>query len=944
MKSPITTELRNPNGLREKYTLRISFVLLILRISVILVIAILGIFSSNLYLAQAANNTRQIYILAYAYIFTALLNILAIRYSLKKQVETAVYLMIASIILFVAFATFFISGIGLILGISGLIIIYLIATLTLIQPQLTSALITAIAFSVALIILDTFIPYQRLEAGTLTTYLPIIAVVGIGTFTYYFLQGFSDYPFRIKLILFFIIVAVFSVTAIATITNILTRNEITKQVGRNQQILAERLALETSNDLEAQVENLQAIASQLEASAEKASNSYTGTDDEISTHILALDQTWRAGSNQSALIQNVLNNNISDDLRQFQQRFPSHTEVFLTDKYGANIAATSQTSDYYQADEDWWRSAYNQGRGRVYISQPEFDESSQTIGLLIAIPVTANGKVVGVLRSTYSVSPILANLQSSETDGIVDIDLRTSFNTYVNGTQIAPEDLPGLNSVTGKYGKITYKGEPSLVSQYRVFSSADSLTLNSVSLLNWTIIVRQNLDDALQPVQQQTNAITILAIAITLLAGLIGYVASIRLAAPLITLTGIASKIAEGDLSIQAQVQTQDEIGELASSFNKMTNRLQSTLGSLERRVAERTADLDMARIISERRAQELQSISEISRAISTEQKLEILIPLITRLVSEHFNFYHVGIFFVDNTRRYAYLQAANSEGGQAMLARGHRLEVGTGLVGTVAQTGIARIALDVGSDAAFFNNPDLPKTRSEMALPLNIHGQAIGILDVQSIKPGAFTENDVSTLGILADQIAITIENARLFSQTQQAREEAEALYTQIQRQEWGAFSQQESKIGYRQTSTGGKRLTKPMETNEIRQALESGQVIVLDGKDNRTQASISIPVKLRGQTIGMLNIKAPKKDRKWNQDEINLAQAVSDRLALALDNARLLQESQRRAAKEVKIGEVTAKIGTSINIRNVLQTAVEELGRALPGSEVIIQFNKDQ
>ena len=105
-----------------------------------------------------------------------------------------------------------------------------------------------------------------------------------------------------------------------------------------------------------------------------------------------------------------------------------------------------------------------------------------------------------------------------------------------------------------------------------------------------------------------------------------------------------------------------------------------------------------------------------------------------------------------------------------------------------------------------------------------------------------------------------------------------------------------------------------------------------------------MAIPVKLRGETIGVLNIKAPTKDRKWNEDEINLAQAISDRLALALDNARLLQESQRQAAKEAKIGEVSAKIGASINMRSVLQTAVEELGRALPGSEVVIQFEKSE
>jgi GAF domain-containing protein len=295
----------------------------------------------------------------------------------------------------------------------------------------------------------------------------------------------------------------------------------------------------------------------------------------------------------------------------------------------------------------------------------------------------------------------------------------------------------------------------------------------------------------------------------------------------------------------------------------------------------------------------------------------------------------------VDEARRFAYLQAANSEGGQRMLGRGHRLEVGTGLVGTVARTAKPRIALDVGVDAVFFNNPDLPKTRSEMALPLNIRGRTIGVLDVQSTSPGAFTENDANTLSILADQVAIAIENARLFGQTQQAREEAESLYAQIQRREWGAFIGHEAKIGYRQTATGGRRLAKPVDTEEIHRALSEGQVVVLDRRDGRSHPALAVPVMLRGQTIGVLNIKSPTNDRNWNQDEINLAQAISDRLALALDNARLLQESQRRAAKEAKIGELSARIGASINMRNVLQTAVEALGRALPGSEVVIQFD---
>lgn len=371
-----------------------------------------------------------------------------------------------------------------------------------------------------------------------------------------------------------------------------------------------------------------------------------------------------------------------------------------------------------------------------------------------------------------------------------------------------------------------------------------------------------------------------------------------------------------------------------------MNRKLEELTAALEQGVEERAADLEKANRQITRRAFQLQAITELSEAIARLQDLNELLPVATRLISERFGFYHVGIFLVDGDQQFAILQAANSEGGRRMLARGHRLKLGTGVVGFAAQSGKPRIALDVGRDAVFFNNPDLPETRSEMALPLNLRGQTIGVLDVQSVKPGAFAESDASLLGILAEQVAVAIENARLFNQMQQAREEAEALYAQIQRREWSAFASRETRIGYRQTATGGKRLLKPMETDEIRRALDSGQVVVLEGRENKSQPTIVVPVKLRGQTIGVLNIKAPTKDRKWNQDEINLAQAVSDRLALALDNARLLLESQRRAAKEAKIGEVSAKIGASINMRNVLQTAVEELGRALPGSEVLIQF----
>ena len=462
----------------------------------------------------------------------------------------------------------------------------------------------------------------------------------------------------------------------------------------------------------------------------------------------------------------------------------------------------------------------------------------------------------------------------------------------------------------------------------------------------WAVIIEMPWQEAYQDLVSQGIVSGLIILGMAILASLAGIFSARRLATPLINLTNTANRITEGQLELQANPIGPTEIASLATAFNSMTSQMRNLIDGLEQRIAERTADVELARLHSEYRAQELEAIGEISTTISTEQRLNILLPLVTRLVSERFDFYHTGIFFVDETKQFAILEASNSQGGKRMLERGHRLEVGlTGIVGTVAKTGKSRIALDVGADATFFDNPDLPETRSEMALPLNIRGETIGVLDVQSTKPGAFTESDANTLSILADQVAIAIDNARLFSQTQQAREEAENLYNQFLRTEWGSFVQKEATIGYKQSAIGGAPIAKPVDTQEIRDALQNGRISVADGKDLKAlQPSIAVPVKLRGQTIGVINIKAPTKDRKWNQDEVNLAEAISDRLALALDNARLLQESQRRASKEAKIGEVTARIGASINMRNVLQTAVEELGRALPGSEVIIQFQESQ
>jgi GAF domain-containing protein len=180
---------------------------------------------------------------------------------------------------------------------------------------------------------------------------------------------------------------------------------------------------------------------------------------------------------------------------------------------------------------------------------------------------------------------------------------------------------------------------------------------------------------------------------------------------------------------------------------------------------------LENAHLLKEtqRKATQLAASAEVARDATAILDIGRLLNQTVHLISEQFGFYHAGVFLLDEHDEYAVLQAASSEGGIRMLERGHRLRVGqVGIVGHVASTGEPRIALDVGEDATHFANPDLPNTRSEMALPLLVQERVVGVLDVQSTEEAAFSEDDMAILQTMADQLATAIANARLFEQVQ--------------------------------------------------------------------------------------------------------------------------------------------------------------------------------
>ena len=362
---------------------------------------------------------------------------------------------------------------------------------------------------------------------------------------------------------------------------------------------------------------------------------------------------------------------------------------------------------------------------------------------------------------------------------------------------------------------------------------------------------------------------------------------------------------------------------------------LTSLKTSLEQRVEERTtellkrgSELESANRQIRRRASQLEALAQVAHTVASVRDLRKLLPQIASAISENFGFYHVGVFLMDEANEYAVLSATNSEGGKKMLERKHRLLVGhEGIVGNVTSTGEPRIAMDVGHDAVFFNNPELQDTHSEMALPLKSENRIMGALDVQSTERGAFTNEDIQMLSLLADQVSLAIENARLFDETRTALTEAEAISRQFTREAWARVPVEHKLLGYRYNLAGAAPLSELVDLAQWSKGKKS------DGLTETSQ--IVVPIELRGETIGTLVVQSPSSEA-LNQEQIDLIKAVAERVALSAENARLFEETTRRAERERLVSDITSKIRSVNDPQSMIQTAVEELRKALGASHV--------
>ena len=419
---------------------------------------------------------------------------------------------------------------------------------------------------------------------------------------------------RTKFILAFLFISLFSVTAVALTVNYTTSHVLAETIGRDLKNLANSQGIAVGNLLSHQVELLQSLSlNEIIIYKASLSNSFYSDDLEvIQAEFAAKDSEWQQAVETDRIAQIILTNTTADELGLFQTRFPDHKEIFITDKYGALLAATNLTTDYYQADEAWWQTAYNNGMGALYIGEPSIDESSGYLSLVMAVPIyDEDGKVViGILRSTYDLAKIGAAL-AAETIGAngLRLDFLLSDRSVFSTEQLLSGDGGFLTTAvsldaamvetlqTIPYDRILIDDSINLVSLSPITNiSADSV----ITDLSWSVMAHQDEQAALALVTSQQRTIWMVAVLIMALSVVGAVIAAQYLTNPILHLTAVAQQVKEGNLTVQAPVETRDEIGDLAETFNSMTARLNLVIGQLqehrdqlEQRVAARTADLE---------------------------------------------------------------------------------------------------------------------------------------------------------------------------------------------------------------------------------------------------------------------------------------------------------------------------------------------------------------
>jgi len=667
-------------------------------------------------------------------------------------------------------------GFGLLAGLLTFVSATAIAAYTFPQRYTSRAIVTALVVSIITVLIDLFGPSTgRLGAGSdvvgISQVMVGIIAVAFGLFT---LRQFATFTLRTKLIALFLAVSLTPVALLSYLSYQSTRTALLSNTNQALLSAASQTALTVDTFIGTALDSIRtdaqlpSIVSYLNVPASERSGS--------AEEAAAFD-TLRILTKQDAL--NISSYAILDA-----------NGLDVLDTFPTDIGVQKANRDYFQGPMK---------SGLPYVSPVEISRTTLESSIYFSAPIRdANHTVIGVLRVRYGAIVLQQLLNKSNGEvgqgyfaTLLDenqIRLVNSVDPSLNLKSVAPL-APELVAELQKEERLPEGTANDLSTKLPGFSQALSqadtqpffaTALNTgldgdptqqaavVKLTNqpWYLVYGVPQSVALEPVDTQSRNNTLLALTLIVVVAVVAIIGAQLLAAPINRLTLVAEKVRAGNLDTTAKVESQDEIGILAATFNQMTAQLRETLAGLEQRVADRTRALTLS--------------GEVSRRLSTILNQNQLVSEVVEQLHETFNFYHVQIYLFDNKRENLVMMGGTGEAGQILLQRGHQIPHGRGLVGRAAETNLPVLVSDVTQDSNWLPNSLLPDTQSELAVPIAIGERVLGVLDVQQSTANGLQPEDADLIQSIANQVATALQNTRSYIEAQQQAEH-EALINAI-------------------------------------------------------------------------------------------------------------------------------------------------------------------
>ncbi len=632
--------------------------------------------------------------------------------------------------------------------------------------------------SVLLLLVELFWPLERYSApSVLVNLINLTTVVLTLVYISIAVIQFPSYSLSGKIVVSIVMVILVALITVSVVFTVLISNTLTDQVGRNLQTFAQNEALSVGELLGSRVNTLETLATNgvLIGETQFQSGSYNDlATDTIQAQLQEYDLIWSRSGADDPVVRGVLDNRSIAEMEKFRVLFPDIVDIFIADQYGALVAATSRPFDYYQGDETWWQDTYLNGFGATRIGSPYFDPEKESWLLEVSVPLRGvdnlgRTEVTGVLLSVVRMDAfgdLLASSAFGETGEVQVLmpDGRIMSFDEATGTLsidwISAEENNFVVDLDADYTKTNINTNPSLLSGALVRTLS---VTSGIRNLNWSVVVHQAEEEALVIVTQLRVISGILIVVMLFVTGGLAAFVGRKLSKPIVDLTAVAQQVADGDLTAHAEVSSinkQDEIGTLTMVFNQMTERLQEAITTLEFRVEERTHAIATS--------------SDVGRRLSTILDRDHLVEEVVTQIRQAFDYYHVHIYLFDKGQRNLLMVGGTGEAGQQMLATGHQIGIGQGLVGRAALTNAPVLVSDVTTEEGWLPNPLLPETKAETAVPIAVGDRVLGVLDVQQDETYGLTENDVELLVSITNQIAIALQNAEFLESTQeQAQQE---------------------------------------------------------------------------------------------------------------------------------------------------------------------------